>query len=642
MSEGGEPPPLDQRKRGRGRSGIARSVVRRDIFDNLTVPVALTPAAGPRIRIMHAETGGEDVHRAAEADFAATVAESTAGAEGAKRPRPDSSPESMEGEDKRPKTEVSTASPPYGSPQDSASSSRAASPTTGEASEKGRPKELPPPRSPSPMEGGSQDTWPRDSTSYAALPSTVEERTASRPTSPQPGPSGVTYAAAAAAPASPRSRAPAPVPAPRATPRSSYPPITAERLPNWTRHFEVLKNKLGHAPNARPLGKGVRFLPGSAEEFRVIQRHLTEAMNQDKTISWFCYSPAAELPTKVAIRGLPLDTPPEEVIAALRSLGFPAQSAKAIPGGRGRHGCTYFVQLVHLKEQELRSLYKTTELLCMPGLLIEAWRGATSPPQCHRCQAFGHSSANCHRQQKCVHCAGEHLARDCPRPLSEPPTCANCAKAHTAKDRRCPVFKKEARRRGINVPAPHPNGPRAQPKGDRERVPPVAPKQVVGRPIVAEPKATIVVDQRTKQPPPAKKATEVRAKLAPPTTLAPPANQPTARDQPIKVPSRKKRRKRAARPPRTEPAAASTPQPRKAATEPKSAPAAATRPVVRQEVPPPVQMTTSASAKGLDTTIIVRVFMEALTAILVAYTQGQDIIPAISAGIAALAKLNSS
>ncbi|XP_050362050.1 uncharacterized protein LOC126781214 [Nymphalis io] len=215
----------------------------------------------------------------------------------------------------------------------------------------------------------------------------------------------------------------------------------------------------------------------------------------------------------------------------------------------------------------------------MPGLLIEAWRGAKSPPQCHRCQAFGHSSANCHRQQKCVRCAGEHLARDCPRPLSDPPTCANCAKAHTAKDRRCPVFKKEARRRGINVPAPRPNGPRAQPKGDRERVPPVAPKQVVGRPIVAEPRATIVVDQRTKQPPPVKKTTEVRAKLAPPTTLAPPANQPTARDQPLKAPSKKRKRKRAARPPRTEPAAASTPQPRKAATEPKSAPAAATRSV---------------------------------------------------------------
>ncbi|CAH1384246.1 unnamed protein product [Tenebrio molitor] len=31
--------------------------------------------------------------------------------------------------------------------------------------------------------------------------------------------------------------------------------------------------------------------------------------------------------------------------------------------------------------------------------------------QCHRCQRWGHATANCHAQAKCVKCAGDHLTR---------------------------------------------------------------------------------------------------------------------------------------------------------------------------------------------------------------------------------------
>ncbi|CAH2100526.1 unnamed protein product [Euphydryas editha] len=148
------------------------------------------------------------------------------------------------------------------------------------------------------------------------------------------------------------------------------------------------------------MGKGIRFLLGSAEEFRVVQRYLTEAMEQDKSLSWYCYSPESKLPTK-------------------------------------------------------------------KRLTIEAWRGNKAPPQCHRCQAFGHASSNCYRTQKCVRCAGEHLARDCPRPLTEPPTCANCGKPHTTKDRRCPAFKKEARCRGIKIASQRPKAPETNKEGTR-------------------------------------------------------------------------------------------------------------------------------------------------------------------------------
>ena len=61
--------------------------------------------------------------------------------------------------------------------------------------------------------------------------------------------------------------------------------------------------------------------------------------------------------------------------------------------------------------------------------------------QCMRCQKWGHAASNCRRQIACVICAGEHGAKDCPRPKTHKPTCANCAGPHTACNRQeCPVY----------------------------------------------------------------------------------------------------------------------------------------------------------------------------------------------------------
>ncbi|CAH2093857.1 unnamed protein product [Euphydryas editha] len=149
-----------------------------------------------------------------------------------------------------------------------------------------------------------ESAWPQDSTSYAVLPSV------------------------------------------RVSACHAHRAIT-ECILNWT-PFQHYKATLWHAPNARPLGKVVRFLPESVEEFQVVQNYLAEPMKQDSSISWYCYSPEADLPSKVSIRGLPFDKAPEEMLAALQEPGFPAERAKGIPPTKGRHGCNYFEQLVHL------------------------------------------------------------------------------------------------------------------------------------------------------------------------------------------------------------------------------------------------------------------------------------------------------
>ena len=63
--------------------------------------------------------------------------------------------------------------------------------------------------------------------------------------------------------------------------------------------------------------------------------------------------------------------------------------------------------------------------------------------QCFRCQGFGHIAARCTRAMKCVHCAGSHDSRSCPR--QNELRCSNCGGDHSARDRRCPNHPLQAR-----------------------------------------------------------------------------------------------------------------------------------------------------------------------------------------------------
>ncbi|XP_062528796.1 mucin-5AC-like [Bombyx mori] len=239
-----------------------------------------------------------------------------------------------------------------------------------------------------------------------------------------------------------------------------HPPIMVEALSNWSRHMAAIRERLGRAPSARPHGAGFRFLPSSAEEYRVIQDYLSRASAADKAIKWFCYALSEEIPSKVAVRGLPADTDAAEVTNALKELGFPARYARCIQAKRGRQGCVFFVALDHLSKGDLARLYSVNELLYLPGVTVEGWRPTRGPAQCHRCQAFGHASTNCHRAVRCVRCAGEHIVADCPRPRDGPLSCANCGKDHAATDRRCVVYRKRARMMGVTIPPPVPPVPR--------------------------------------------------------------------------------------------------------------------------------------------------------------------------------------
>jgi hypothetical protein len=54
------------------------------------------------------------------------------------------------------------------------------------------------------------------------------------------------------------------------------------------------------------------------------------------------------------------------------------------------------------------------------------------PPQCFKCQAYGHTRNYCCHSPRCVKCGDNHLTADCTKDRSLPAKCALCSSDHTA------------------------------------------------------------------------------------------------------------------------------------------------------------------------------------------------------------------
>ncbi|KAL1140057.1 hypothetical protein AAG570_007034 [Ranatra chinensis] len=66
---------------------------------------------------------------------------------------------------------------------------------------------------------------------------------------------------------------------------------------------------------------------------------------------------------------------------------------------------------------------------------VEKYRSGDTPPQCFRCQRYGHTSRYCNLKEVCVKCSGNHHTKDCKEGAQV--KCANCQKAHVASYRLC-------------------------------------------------------------------------------------------------------------------------------------------------------------------------------------------------------------
>lgn len=179
----------------------------------------------------------------------------------------------------------------------------------------------------------------------------------------------------------------------------------------------------------------VKIQPKTADTYRIIVKMLEEKKTQ-----FFTYKPKHERAFKVVLKKMHPSTDPEEIKEALNDLGHTCTNIWNIKQRNTKKPLPMFIVEL-LPNDNNKRIYDVKSLLhCI--VHFEPPRPKREVPQCAKCQQYGHTKAYCHRQPRCIKCAGEHLSIDCPRKTrSEQVKCALCDGNHPANYKGCKIYR---------------------------------------------------------------------------------------------------------------------------------------------------------------------------------------------------------
>ncbi|GBP83846.1 Nucleic-acid-binding protein from transposon X-element [Eumeta japonica] len=137
-------------------------------------------------------------------------------------------------------------------------------------------------------------------------------------------------------------------------------------------------------------------------------------------VRYHTYAFEEERKHKIAIRGNPENIPTDDIKTDLTAQGYPV----------------YDVYRIHRRDG-------SATVCGLSGIRVDAPHKRGGPGQCHLCQCYGHASANCYAQPRCVK-SGPPLTRECPltKESAEKLACVNCSQSHTANYKWCPKAPK--------------------------------------------------------------------------------------------------------------------------------------------------------------------------------------------------------
>lgn len=162
-------------------------------------------------------------------------------------------------------------------------------------------------------------------------------------------------------------------------------------------------------------------------------------------IPFVTFTPKDKQPHAFLMRGLPHDSiDATELLNIFTGNGIQVLKVEQFSTGYTRLNgtssnlwkiiCPHNVDLDEL--QHVKYIYNTSvrfEILKRKGAI-----------QCHKCQGFMHTAANCHREYKCVKCGKSHEVGQCTVKDAKKLKCANCGKNHTANNlTKCEYFLRE-------------------------------------------------------------------------------------------------------------------------------------------------------------------------------------------------------
>ncbi|KAG8240022.1 hypothetical protein J437_LFUL019226 [Ladona fulva] len=227
--------------------------------------------------------------------------------------------------------------------------------------------------------------------------------------------------------------------------QAKVPPIYLENAQNWVPLFKKLCAVCTMQPFAQMAGRKVLIKCSTTNDFIKVRDILINDI-----LNFFTDRLSTEKNHNFIIRGLPTMFLTEDTVSSLEELGLLICKVTQLKTTRPMRSVIdkginsvpprpLLLFQVEIPDSSLLDKFLSIKNICGFKIKIEKFKPPSGPPQCHRCQQYGHVDKARQMSVKCVKCGQNHHTRECKKPASEPAVCINCKGSHPASYRGCPV-----------------------------------------------------------------------------------------------------------------------------------------------------------------------------------------------------------
>lgn len=196
----------------------------------------------------------------------------------------------------------------------------------------------------------------------------------------------------------------------------------------------LLTNLIG--PNGFTCKSSTLYLivqPSSLSNFNLIVKHLN-----DTDAKFHTFKPRQFRSVRFVIRNLHFSTTEKDIVSALSELGHSVVHVQNISDKNKRPLPLFFIEVS--QDANNVGITKISSLLNTKVIIEKPHKQNRGPPQCHKCQSYGHTQNYCYHIARCVKCGANHHTKECSKDRNSPAKCALCSGDHTANYRGCPAF----------------------------------------------------------------------------------------------------------------------------------------------------------------------------------------------------------
>ena len=223
-------------------------------------------------------------------------------------------------------------------------------------------------------------------------------------------------------------------------PRKPKPIILITKI-KYFRIREIFQQMFSELPTCQLCPKGLKIQAHSEEDAQKLIKYL-----MDPKMEFYTFVSREQKTIKVVMRGLPVETPTDDIERQLKELKYPVESVRQMKRRieDNQTGIKEWQQLP-LWIVTVYDIQNSPDIRKLTGLYnlrinFSDYIGQGGPQQCYNCQGFGHKASGCHILSKCVRCGKNHPSKECNKDPLDPPKCANCNKDHPSNYRLCEKF----------------------------------------------------------------------------------------------------------------------------------------------------------------------------------------------------------